>query len=159
MAGPAELDMDSLGATPLSDTERVTRHVMRGVCRMFGEMGWGALIEFRLPVGRRVDVIALSDRGRFAIVEVKSGAADFRADCKWLEYVPFCEAFYFAVPVGFPLALLPDGCGLIVADEYGAAIRRESPEFALDPARKRRQLVRFAHAASARLQRVLDPGL
>jgi hypothetical protein len=145
--------------SPASEADRVTRAVLRGVCRMLGEMGWGALAEFRLPVGRRVDVMALSEAGRFAIIEVKSGAADYRADRKWREYLPFCEAFYFAVPVGFPLELLPAECGLIVADGYGAAIRRDSPAFALDPARKRRQLVRFAHAASARLQRALDPGV
>ena len=140
-----------------AEAERVAREVIRGVCRMFGGLGYGTLTEFRLKLGRRVDIMALGEAGDFLIVEVKSGAADFRTDRKWREYLAFCEGFYFAVPVGFPLDLIPAECGLIVADGYDAAIRREAPALALDPTRKRRQLLRFAHAASARLQRLTDP--
>jgi hypothetical protein len=137
--------------------EEITRDVVRGVCRMFDALGYGTLTEFRLPLGRRVDVMALGAAGDFAIAEIKSSPADFRADRKWQEYLGFCEAFYFAVPAGFPLALLPDGCGLIVADAFGAAVRRPAPPLALDATRKRRQLLRFAHTAAARLQRLADP--
>lgn len=130
--------------------------VTRGTCRLFAEHGWGTVIEFRLPHGRRVDVMAMDEKGRFAIVEVKSSLADFRADGKWQDYLPYCDLFYFAVPDGFPLDVLPDGHGLIVADGYGAAIRRPAPETALNAARRRRQIVRFGHAASQRLQRLAD---
>ena len=148
--------MDQTVNLPDPDLDRVAREVVRGVCRMFDGLACGTLTEFRLPYGRRVDVIALDEAGRFAIAEVKSSPADYRADRKWREYLPFCESFYFAVPVGFPLEILPPDCGLIVADAYGAAIRRESPVFALNPLRKRRQLLRFAHAASAGLHRLTD---
>ena len=47
----------------------------------------------------------------------------------------------------------------LVADRYGGAIRRAALPMAVNGARKRRQLVRFALAASARLQRLADPGI
>ena len=134
-----------------------TQALTRGVCRLFDEMGLGTVTEFPLPNSRRVDVIALDGAGEFAIVEVKSTPADFRADRKWLEYLPFCERFYFAVPDRFPAGILPEACGLIVADRFGAAIRRPAPVNAVNAARKRRQLLRFALIASERLQRVCDP--
>ena len=149
--------MDQIVNAAPEERERLAREVARGVCRMFDEMGCGTLTEFRLPYGRRVDVIALDGAGRFLIAEVKSSLVDFRADRKWREYLPFCEGFFFAVPVGFPVETLPADCGLIVADAFGAAIRREAPALPLHPARKRRQLLRFAHTASARLHRILDP--
>lgn len=135
----------------------VTQALTRGVCRLFGEMGAGTVTEFPLPNGRRVDVMALDAAGEFAIVEIKSTPADFRADRKWQEYLPFCERFYFAVPDGFPAGLLPDDCGLIVADRFGAAIRRAARENIVNTTRKRRQLLRFALTASERLQRICDP--
>jgi hypothetical protein len=134
-----------------------TPTLTRGVCRLFDEMGAGAITEFPLPNGRRVDVMALEASGSFAIVEIKVSAADFRADRKWRDYLPFCERFYFAVPENFPAAILPEDCGLIVADRFGAAIRRAAPENIVNPARKRRQLLRFALTASERLQRFRDP--
>ena len=132
--------------------------VTRGVCRMLTTQGYGTLTEFRLPCGRRVDVIGLNGGGEFVIVEVKSGIGDYRGDRKWREYLPYCERFFFAVPEGFPSDVLPDDCGLIVADGFGAAIRREAPPTAIHPARRRRQLLRFALQASGRLQRAFDPG-
>jgi hypothetical protein len=140
-----------------SEAERLTRAVVRGVRRMFDAMGYGTLTEFRLPLGRRADVVALSEAGEIVICEVKSSRVDYRADRKWQDYVPYCEGFYFAVPVGFPIEILPEECGLIVADAYGAAVRRASPPLALNPVRKRRLLVRYGHAASARLFRLTDP--
>ena len=135
----------------------LTQALTRGVCRLFDEMGFGTVTEFPLPNGRRVDVMALDAGGDFAIVEIKSGAADFRADRKWVEYLPFCERFYFAVPEAFPAAILPAECGLIVADRFGAAIRRPAAANAVNATRKRRQLLRFALTASERLQRICDP--
>ena len=135
----------------------VTRGLTRGVCRMLAGMGYGVLTEFRLPNGRRVDVIGLGTRGDFAIVEVKSTVEDFKGDRKWPAYLPFCETFYFAVPEGFPLGILPADCGIIVADRFGGVMRRSAPVAAVNGARKRRQLVRFAHAASTRLHGLYDP--
>src|SRR3546814_4577372 len=70
------------------------------------------------------------------IVEVKSCVADFRADRKWIEYLPYCDLFYFAVPDGFPRELLPEDCGVMVADGYGAAILRPAPRLAMNADRK-----------------------
>ena len=131
----------------------------RGVARLLTELGYGVLYEFRLTNGRRVDLIGLNDETEFAIVEIKSSVEDFRSDRKWREYLPFCERFYFAVPERFPDRLLPGDCGVIVADAYGGAVRREATPVRINGTRKRRQVLRFALAAAGRLQRRIDPGL
>lgn len=131
----------------------------RGVCRAVEALGYAALTEFPLGNGRRVDVIAVASGGETLIVEIKSSVADFRADRKWMEYVPYCDLFYFAVPDGFPQALLPADCGLMVADGYGAAVLREAPRRAMNASRRRALTLRLAINASQRLRRVLDPRL
>jgi hypothetical protein len=133
------------------DVPETTRLLTRGVCKLFQDLGFGTLTEFKLANGRRVDVMAIDRNGEFVIVEVKSTVADYRGDRKWQEYLAFSERFYFAVPAGFPVEMMPDDCGLIVADPYAAAIRRESLTRKLNTNRKRRQLIRFALAASSRL--------
>ena len=80
-----------------------------------------------LPNGRRADIMALGPRGEIAIAEVKSGLEDFRTDRKWGEYLPYCDAFYFAVAPEFPREILPETPGLIVADGFGGAVLREAP--------------------------------
>ncbi len=129
----------------------------RGVSRLLVDMGYGTLCEFKLTTGRRVDMIGLNDRCEFVIAEIKSSVADYRGDNKWREYLPFCDRFYFAVPVEFPQSILPGDCGVIVAVGYGGAIRRPAMPAAVNASRKRRQIVRFAIAASSRLHRVFDP--
>ena len=138
----------------LLDATETTALLTRGVCRLFQSLGFGTLTEFKLSNGRRVDVMAIDRNGDFVIVEVKSTVSDYRGDRKWQEYLPFCERFYFAVPQGFPLHLLPDDCGLIVADPFEAAVRRESLAQKVNASRKRRQLIRFALAASDRLRTI-----
>lgn len=135
----------------------LTRSLTRGVCRMLTEEGYGPITEFRLPNRRRVDIMGLGSGSEFLIVEVKSTVSDFRNDAKWPEYLPYCDRFYFAVPENFPTDILPPDCGLIVADSYGAAIRREAPEHPITTLRRRRQLLRFALTASERLHRISDP--
>ena len=139
------------------DANAVTQALMRGVCRMLADLGFGSLVEFRLPNRRRVDVIGLDRDGTFVIVEVKASAEDFRNDRKWPEYLPFCERFYFAVSESFPLDLLPGDHGIIVADGYGGVIRRAAPTQAMNGNRKHRQILRFILTASARLQRLVAP--
>jgi hypothetical protein len=135
----------------------LTRGLTRGVCRMLTETGFGPITEFRLPNRRRVDVMGLGSGSEFIIVEVKSSVADFRSDAKWPDYRPYCDRFYFAVPESFPIHILPDDCGIMIADSYGAAIRREAPEQPITTIRRRRQLLRFALTASERLNHLRDP--
>jgi hypothetical protein len=137
----------------------IAAEIRRGLRRMMADHGYGTLSEFRLASGRRVDVIGLNAEGIFAVVEIKSSIEDFRADRKWHEYLGFCERFYFAVPEQFPTEAIPPHCGLIVADGFGAAIRRDSEPLKLNANRKRRMLVSFAMVAAARLHRLSDPGL
>lgn len=123
----------------------------RGVQRRWSEFGYGTLAEFRVGQGRRVDVCALNRDGHFVVVEIKTSVADFRGDGKWPDYLPFCDAYYFAVPADFPREILPPEHGLIVADAYDAAILRMAPERPMNAARRKAQIVRFALAASQRL--------
>jgi hypothetical protein len=130
----------------------------RGVCRAIEQLGYTSLIEFPLANGRRADVLALGRTGEFVIVEIKSSVADFRADRKWAAYRDFCDRLYFAVANDFPRALIPEECGLMVADAFGAAVLRDGNATPLNPARRRALTLRFARIAAARLRRQLDPG-
>ncbi|SMF63264.1 hypothetical protein SAMN06265365_12292 [Tistlia consotensis] len=148
---------------PLSTTVKpepadpVARQVARGVCRLLDRLGHVGLTEFVLRSGRRADVIALGPGGELTIVEIKSSLADFRADGKWPEYLAFCERYYFAVPRGFPLEVLPEDQGLILADGYDAAILREAEHRPLAAARRKAVTLRFGQVAARRLQLLLDP--
>ena len=72
-----------------------------GVCRWLGDLGYAALTEFKLGNGRRADVAGLSPDGRIVMIEVKSTVQDFRADDKWLDYVPYCDGFPLPYPAIF----------------------------------------------------------
>ena len=98
----------------------------RGVCRLLDEMGICPLVEVPLGTGRRADVLGQDSKGRFVIVEIKSGLADFRADTKWRDYRGHCDRLFFGVGNDFPLDVLPADVGIIVADRFGAEIRRRS---------------------------------
>jgi hypothetical protein len=125
--------------------------------RAFAEMGRSCIAELPLGNGRRVDVMALDRGGLLTIVEVKSCLADYRSDNKWREYLPYCDAFYFAVAENFDWVVLPDGVGIMVADRYGAAVVAPSPEFKMAAARRKALTLRFAHAAARRLMRLDGP--
>ncbi|WP_448204161.1 MmcB family DNA repair protein [Azospirillum sp. sgz302134] len=131
--------------------------IFRGVRRALAARGFVSLAEFRLASGRRADVLAVDDSGTVVIVEVKSGVPDFRSDQKWPEYLEWCDAFYFAVDDAFPTELIPDDCGLMVADAYGAEILREAPERRLAPARRKTLILRAAMTGASRLHRIEDP--
>ncbi len=126
----------------------------RGSMRLFYDLGYSCVCELILANGRRADVAALGRKGELAMVEVKSGIADFRADQKWPDYLEFCDAFYFAVSPRFPREVLPEGPGLIVADAYGGAILREPEWRKMSAARRKAVTLRFAHCAATRLGRV-----
>ena len=140
------------------EQDRITaQRLARGVCRALAALGYAALTEFPLNSGRRVDVIAVNGAGETVIVEIKTSIADYRADRKWNEYLEFCDAFYFAVPAAFPLALLPADCGLMIADDYGAEILRRATAQPMNGSRRRAQTLRLALAAMQRLGRLSDP--
>lgn len=137
--------------------DAVARQVARGVCRLFDRLGHAGLTEFVLRSGRRADVIALGPGGELSIVEIKSSLADFRSDAKWPQYLEFCERYYFAVPRGFPLEILPGDQGLILADGYDAAILREAEARPMAAARRKAVTLRFGQVAARRLRLLLDP--
>lgn len=122
----------------------------RGVTRLFIDLGLSPLCEFRLANGRRADVAGIDRRGKLVIAEVKSCRADFEVDQKWPDYLDFCDQFYFAVDPDFPRVLLPETEGLIIADEYGAAIARAADDRPLNAARRKAVTLRFARQAAAR---------
>jgi hypothetical protein len=146
------------GAVRLTDPAAITAGVTRGVCRWLADQGFAVLTEFKLGNGRRADVAGLSPDGTLVMVEVKSTVADFRADDKWLDYVPYCDGFSFAVADHFPLKILPETCGVLVADSYGATVIRPAPMHRLHASRRKALMVRFAHGAGQRLMAMTDPG-
>ena len=129
----------------------------RGICRALDQLGYASLTEFPLANGQRADILALGKTGDLLIVEIKSSVADFRADRKWTGYREFADRLYFAVPNEFPAILIPEECGLMVADAFGAALLRDGITTPLPAARRRAMTLRFARAAAARLRRQLDP--
>ncbi len=144
-------------ALPLPPSDTALR-LCRGVRRALAARGQISVAEVPLASGRRADILAVDAGGLVTIVEIKSSVTDFRTDHKWPDYVPFCDRFYFAVDERFPLALVPETCGLMVADAYDAAFLREPAEHRLNPARRRSVLLRFARTAALRLHRLEDPG-
>ena len=150
---------DSPGALSREAEIRLAERLVRGITRLFEDMGCAAIAEFSLANGRRVDVIALDGQGLTTIVEIKSSVQDFRSDGKWQEYLEFCDRFYFAVAADFPQALLPAEVGLIVADDWHGTVLRESPVFTLSGSRRRAQTLRIALTAAQRLRRFTDPRL
>jgi hypothetical protein len=144
------------GAPPQS---AVAFEVCRGVVRLLTAHSLTSVAELPLPKGRRADVVALTDKGEIWIVEIKSSLEDFRTDQKWPEYRDFSDRLFFAVRPGFPVEILPEDAGLILADRYGGEIVRLAPELRLAGARRKSMTLRFARAAAARLSVALDPSL
>lgn len=152
----SKIDMRSV-SLPDAGASRIAEGLCRGVCRLMADLGYAALPEFKLTSRRRVDIMGLSAGGQFLAVEIKSSLADFRADDKWPEYLAFCDRFYFAVGEDFPQSVLPIECGLIVADAWQGAIRRESPHTPMNGTRRRHQILRFGRTAAHRLHGTIDP--
>jgi len=123
----------------------------KGVGRHLKERGFSYLEEFAPTNGLRVDVIGLNNKGQIWIVECKSSRADFVSDHKWENYLPYCDAFFFAVDRYFPQEILPQDNGLIIADEFGAEIIRFGPKLELTAARRKALLIKFAMNAEDRL--------
>jgi hypothetical protein len=136
---------------------RIARDIERGVTRLLLAHGIVSVVELPLPDGHRADVVGIGGDGRIIIVEIKSGVADFRSDRKWEAYRAYCDGLYFAVAADFPVALLPDATGLILADRYGGDFARAAPAHPFVAARRKAMTLRFARASAARLTRYRDP--
>ena len=145
--------MTSLPAT----TSPAAAEIVRGTMRLLLDLDLTSLPEFTLATGRRVDLMALGRDGRLVVIEVKSCRADFLVDRKWHEYLEYVDQFYFAVAPGFPVELLPQDEGLIVADRYAASLIRPARARTVPAARRRALLLRFARTAALRLQGAADP--
>lgn len=130
----------------------------RGVSRNLASLGWVSVEELVPARGLRVDVMALGPKGEIWIVECKSSRADFTSDQKWEGYLEWCDRFFWAVDSDFPVDLLPEDTGLIIADGYDAEIIRMAPEDKLAPARRKVMVQKFATHAARRLQALRDPG-
>lgn len=146
----------SLSSGPFPSRPDATMAVTRGCLRLCRDLGLTCLTELPLKTGRRVDVIGLDKKGQVTVIEVKSSLEDYTADSKWEEYLPFCDRFYFAVPLDFPVEVLPESVGLILADAYGAAIERPAAEGTMNAARRKSLTLRFARLAAERLMRVAE---
>jgi hypothetical protein len=143
----------------VNEDDRLARQLALGVVRAFAERGETALTEVTLASGRRADVLALDAAGRLTIVEIKSSRADFRSDRKGRDYIEFCDAFYFAVAEDFPVELLPEDTGLMIADRWSAHVVREAGLEPLSAARRKAMLIRFGLLAGDRLRTLVDPPL
>ncbi|MFD2238888.1 MmcB family DNA repair protein [Aureimonas populi] len=138
---------------PLIDGRQSERAMLvrRGVQRLMIEHRVSLLPEIPLVSGRRADLLCLSEKGEFSIVEIKTSVEDFRCDRKWPDYRLHCDRLYFATHPGVPVSIFPAECGLIVSDGYGAEMLREAPEHRLAPATRKALTLRFARLSADRL--------
>jgi len=136
---------------PLLSRPDITASLARGVTRMLSAHGLAPLLEVPLANGRRADVMAITAKGEVWIVETKSCVADYACDFKWPDYLDYCDRYFFAVTEDFPLNLIPEEVGLIVADGFGGAFLRESPLNPLSGARRKAVTLLFARLAAWRI--------
>ncbi|MFL6734880.1 MAG: MmcB family DNA repair protein [Sphingomicrobium sp.] len=157
--------MDSaLDSVCFKDAPPIAGEVARGVTRLFCRRDIFTMCEVPLPNGRRADMMAIDSKGSLTIVEIKVTRSDLVGDCKWTDYLEYCDRFFWAVPPPLAMILqeeryLPGEAGLIVADRYDAAVMREAVDRPLAGARRKAELLRFARRAARRLSVQIDPSL
>ena len=147
-----------------ADAPPIAAEVARGVTRLLCRQDRFAICEMPLPNGRRADLMAVDSRGGLTIVEIKVAKADLLGDGKWIDYLEYCDRFFWAVPPNLARILdeeryLPSAAGLIVADRYDAAVIRDAAHRPLAPARRKAELLHFARRAARRLSAQIDPSL
>ncbi|WP_350335865.1 MmcB family DNA repair protein [Coralliovum pocilloporae] len=152
---PTDFDQDALNDGRQSERALT---VQRGVGRFLRAMNFACLAEMTLASGRRADLAAMGPKGEIWIIEIKSSVEDFRSDSKWPDYLEYCDRFFFATLNDVPLDIFPEEAGLIIADGFGAALLRDSPNASLPAARRKAMMLRYARMASLRLQDLADPG-
>ncbi len=138
---------------PLEDGRQSQRalSVRHGVQRLLINLGHCVLPEVTLVSGRRADLMALTAKGEFWIIEIKSSIEDLKVDRKWPEYRTFCDRLFFATLPDVPMEIFPEDCGFIVSDSYGAELLREAPHHPLAAASRKALLLRFARSGAQRL--------
>lgn len=83
-----------------SETALDPGHVSRGVSRLLFRQELVASSEVTMDNGRRVDVMEIDAKGHIVIVEIKVSRADLLGDCKWSDYLDYCDRFFWAVRSG-----------------------------------------------------------
>lgn len=140
--------------------------VARGVARLFSRHDIMVLSEVSLPNKRRADLMGVDAKGQIVIVEIKVARADLLGDNKWMEYLDYCDRFYWALPSDFDASpldrpdFMPERAGLIIADAYDAEMVRSAATHALAPARRKTETTRLARRSMQRLSVVngwIDP--
>ncbi len=91
MATQAESQLEPLC---FADASPLAAEVARGVTRLFCRQDLFAVCEMPLPNGRRADLMAIDARGGLTIVEIKVAKADLVGDCKWGDYLDYCDRFF-----------------------------------------------------------------
>lgn len=152
-----------LAATAPPDGEQGARAVARGICRLFAANDIWCLSEMPLRSGRRADLMGIDAKGHVVIVEIKVSKADLVGDAKWTDYLDHCDRFFWGLAPELDRAcmetqaFLPESCGVIVADGYGAEIVRPAPLVPLAAARRKAEVERLARASLRRHLVGLDP--
>ena len=139
------------------ETSKNFNTIARGVMRHFAQIGLSSLSEFSPARGLRVDIITLGMANEIWIVECKSCQSDFKSDKKWQNYLDWCDKYFWAVEVNFPIDILPPDTGVIIADAYDASILREAPLNKLSLARRKKIIKSIAKSACNRLLTHTDP--
>lgn len=144
-------------ATDLS-TFQPGQLIARGVCRLLASHDFSCLEEFVPSRGMRMDVMALGPKGELWCVECKSSRADYASDSKWQGYLEYCDRFFWGVGPEFPIDLLPEETGLILADAWGGEIVRMPEVSRLSGARRKAVTLKLARDTARRLMALRDPG-
>lgn len=99
---------------------------------------------------RRVDVCGINLHGHIIIAEVKSCLADYRADKKMHEYLPYCNQMYVVFPytMKIPKALSDEitakGIGIMVLQKTGLTrVYKRAKYRQVDPAQLKRLTMRM----------------
>jgi hypothetical protein len=135
------------------------QRLARSICLHLLGYDFVSIEEFTPERGKRVDVMALGPKGEIWVFECKSSRDDFCADRKWRGYLAWCDRYFWVVDADFPTDLLPQGTGLVIADDFGAEIIRMGVENKLSPPRRKALTRKFARTTARRLHRFRDQGL
>ncbi len=143
---------------PLDGRQSETaRAIQRGALRYLAARGLMGVPEFCLASGRRADIAAIEMRGEVWVIEIKSSVIVFRIDRKWADYRFHCDRLLLAVGADFPIHILPEAAGVLVADQFGAGMIREAPRHPMPGATRKALTLRLARTAASRLMGLMDP--